>query len=299
MRKMVTHRALSNRFRHRTTGLIILFVLIIIVLIVVGILANRHLTPTYHSSTISEDARITITDLVYNNSPTARVQFTLSNNAGQFADCTMILRDATYEVSRKISIIVPQSTRQLELRSPVPLVSPKVIPSCTFRAELPEPCRNSTFELCDQFLSNKLFEQCLGGDLPNQYLCMAVLSRNVSECDHIDETFRRVNCIAYITKKPELCANLSRWSDWCYMDLAINWRKRELCSHINATTMVRSCEAIIGNNISLCREMQNNTDCMVALAVAYANSSICAYATAPSKCYQAYGNNEKLYIGRN
>ena len=158
----------------------------------------------------------------------------IKNEFEQYADC--LIFNSNNNFVRQVGIIKPNSQKIISnLR-----YSSQFKLDCQYKNNWDfslnvSDCEHSTFELCSVAAQNEQLIQCMDefNDIPYQYFCVALISENISYCEFINEFPRKIHCLAYNQKNPDLCNKLNgTFRDWCYQDLAINWNSENLCDEI-------------------------------------------------------------------
>ena len=95
---------------------------------------------------------------------------------------------------------------------------------------------------------------------------------------------QQVHCFAFVGDDPHLCGNLTTGSDLCYADIAMNKGRADLCEEISDELQKRVCLAVVNQDIDECKAFEDNTYCIIHLAHATHDTSICKFADDIEEC---------------
>ncbi|MFW9876720.1 MAG: hypothetical protein ACFFG0_26800 [Candidatus Thorarchaeota archaeon] len=151
-------------------------------------------------------------------------------------------------------------------------------------------CTNLTPEICDLVKENPSLKQCINRDNAGQYFCIALIKKDASYCDGIEIISKKIQCKAFVSNKPELCADLEPGlRDSCYQDYGLNKRDKEACEKIENKNKRNSCLAVATLNVELCKDIDNEGDksvCVVSLAEFTRNKALCELLVDKESCYE-------------
>jgi hypothetical protein len=210
------------------------------------------------------------------------------NSLNSYADCVVSYVNDEIDFKKRIGIIKPNSKKEIfEINDNYSL---KII--CQKRDNINiSICEYSTFELYDAALKNNKLLQCMDyyNDIPYQYYCAALISKNLKYCEMIYDKPRRVQCLAFNQKNSELCNELNGFDrDWCFKDLATNWNDEQLCEKIINENFKGSCLAVIKNEVNFCMNLNDEfiESCIIQLGESSHDKSYCENLVNSENCYE-------------
>lgn len=176
------------------------------------------------------------------------------NHAGLAAEC--------HVDNEIVGILAPGEKREIESAGEL---------SCIFRDYDPTGCEDTYFVICDAKREDSKLQQCAEKEGFYQLFCTAMLSHDISFCEHIKKEPERLHCLAYNSKDASFCEQ-SPLRDGCYMDLGTNWNNEELCQKIMDEGMKNECLAVTSYDPDLCK---GSDACIMRIAGLKHDSSLC------------------------
>ncbi|MBI4210246.1 MAG: hypothetical protein HY544_01935 [Candidatus Diapherotrites archaeon] len=152
-------------------------------------------------------------------------------------------------------------------------------------------------------------------DIKNCYNDIAKLTKDMKVCDMLGNTelkgsiplekqYNKEQCyasIAALNQDPSLCENMEYYHDSCYEKIAIETNNQQLCGKIrndSAITQSRCFSEIALNtkNEEICGNIiveGVKNGCYTQVAIAKADSAICAKIGNADDCYSQYGSQKR------
>lgn len=149
--------------------------------------------------------------------------------------------------------------------------------------------------ICELELENPELKQC-SMEKSNQMklFCIALTLNNFQICQYM-LTPKRHWCAAYISEDYSLCEKIIdlKEKDWCYMDIGMNKKDKDICEKVNDEAKKTSCMGAVLSDADMCLkgDKKNTQACIMNVIESTGDKILCEKLSNSLKeeCYSIFG----------
>ncbi|MFH0979239.1 MAG: hypothetical protein V1837_08145 [Candidatus Woesearchaeota archaeon] len=216
------------------------------------------------------------------------MSFSIINENNEPCDCIATMTIKGKQSVYTIGIIKPQSSKLVSSAVPDGASQQSLEPVCECKPFDTAGCESTDFRICEMVRSQKDLAQCLGPQISDQYLCLAVLKQDPSLCDNINVNYKRTKCKALLFADPSFCESLPQpFKDSCLEDYGMNKQDQEACAKIITYSKKQACLGVATESVEYCQDVDEPDKLLCALNLAefINDASVCNIVQNPDDCY--------------